>query len=185
MNITLTWTAGGGATSQNVQYKQSTSGTWITHSTVSGTTNSDTINGLTDNVIYDFRVVTNCAGGTPAPSAPTQQINITCPSVSATPSDVSIAYSFSDLGASVTGYTVKLFSNDGTTELSSQTPSGTSVKSGTFTGLTASTGYKIRVIVTAGSFSKTNCAFTSVTTTSTPACNAPTGVTATITEDLT
>lgn len=180
MNITLTWTTGGGATSQDVQYKLASSGTWTTHANVAGNVTTASITGLQDNLIYDFRVVTNCAGGTPTGSTPTQQINIICPTVTTTPSDTSVAYSFPENGGSITAYTVKLFDSAGTTELASQTPSGTTTRTGTFTGLTASTAYKIRVLITAGAFSKNDCAFTSVTTTATPACNAPTGVTATI-----
>lgn len=183
MNITLTWTAGAGAATQNVQYKLATSSTWITHETVAGNITTSSILGLEDNKIYDFRVITNCAGGTPTGSPATQQIKITCPVVTATPSDVSIAYSFPELGGSITAYTVKLYNSDGSQELASQAPTGTTTRSGTFTGLTQSTGYKIRVIVTAGSFTKTDCAFVDVTTTATPACNAPTDVTASVDPD--
>jgi hypothetical protein len=180
MNITLTWTPGAGASSQIVQYKLSTSGTWVTHETVGGGVSTSSITGLDDNKIYDFRVITNCPGGASSPSLTAQQINIICPSVSTTPSDTSIASSFSELGGSVTSYTVKLFDAAGVTELSSQTPSGTTTRSGTFSGLTASTAYKIRVIITAGTFTKSDCAFTDVTTLAT--CNPPTGVTASIDE---
>lgn len=184
MNITLTWTTGAGASTQDVQYKLSSASTWTTHANVAGGVTTSSITGLLDNRIYDFRVITNCAGGTPTPSVATQQIKITCPVVTPTPSDTSITYSFPELGGSVTAYTVKLFDSAGTTEVSSQTPSGTTTRSGTFTGLTSSTGYKIRVIVTAGSFSKTDCAMVDVTTTATPACNAPTNVTATVDPEI-
>jgi trimeric autotransporter adhesin len=180
MNITLNWTIGVGSTSQDVQYKLNTSGTWITHSTVSGSTNVASITGLSDNQIYDFRVVSSCGGGTPGVSSVTQQINMVCPTVSTSPTDVTIPYSFAELGGSVTSYIVKLFDNAGSTELSSQTPSGTTTRSGTFTGLTQNTSYKIRVIPTAGSFTKTTCAFISATTLVTPSCNPPTSVTATL-----
>lgn len=183
MNITLTWTAGGGAASQDVQYRLAGASTWTTHANVAGNVTSATITGLQDNRIYDFRVITNCAGGTPSPSTATQQINIICPSVSTTPSTTSIGYSFPELGGSITAYTVKLFDSAGTTEIASQTPSGTTTRSGTFTGLTPSTAYKIRVLITAGSFSRNNCAFVDVTTTSTPACNPPTNVSATVEPD--
>jgi trimeric autotransporter adhesin len=184
MNITLTWTAGGGATSQDVQYKLASASSWTTHSNVAGNITTASITGLQDNLIYDFRVITNCAGGTPTPSTSTQQIKIICPTVTATPSDTTIAYSFPEIGGSVTAYTVKLFDSAGTTELSSQTPTGTTTRSGTFTGLTQSTAYKIRVIITAGSFTKSDCAFTSASTTATPACNAPTNVSASIDPDV-
>ena len=184
MNITLTWNTGAGASTQDVQYKLSTASTWTTHENVAGNVTTSSITGLLDNRIYDFRVITNCPGGTPTPSVATQQIKITCPVVSTTPSDTSITYSFTELGGSITAYTVKLFDSAGTTEVASQAPTGTSTRSGTFTGLTQSTGYKIRVIITAGSFSKTDCGMVDVTTTATPACNAPTDVTATVDPDL-
>ena len=184
MNITLTWTTGGGAASQDVQYKLATASTWTTHENVAGNVTTSSIAGLLDNRIYDFRVITNCAGGTPTASTPTQQIKILCPTVTATPSNTTIAYSFPELGGSVTAYTVKLFDSAGTTEIASQTPTGTTTRSGTFTGLTASTAYKIRVLITAGGFSKNDCAFTSVSTTVTPACNAPTNVSASIDPEL-
>lgn len=184
MNITLNWTAGGGASSQDVQYKLASGVTWTTHENVAGSTATSTINGLQDNLIYDFRVITNCAGGTPSASTATQQIKITCPTVSTTPSDTSIAYSFPENGGSITGYTVKLFNSAGTTELASQTPTGTTTRSGTFSGLTQSTAYKIRVIITAGSFTKSDCVFVDTTTTVTPVCNPPTGLSAALYEPL-
>jgi hypothetical protein len=183
MNITLTWTVGSGASSQDVQYKLASSSTWTTHENVAGNITTSSILGLQDNLIYDFRVITNCPGGTPSGSTVTQQIKIICPTVTTTPSDTTIAYSFPENGGSITAYTVKLFDSAGTTEIASQTPTGTTTRSGTFTGLTQSTAYKIRVIITAGSFTKSDCAFTSVSTTATPACNAPTNVSASIDPD--
>lgn len=179
MNVTLNWTVGAGATSQNVQYKLATDGSWTTFSTVGGSVTSETVTGLSDNYIYDFRVVTVCTGGTPAGSSSTQQINFICPSVGLTSTDNSVSYSFLELGGSVTEYTVKLFAADGVTELGSQTPSGTTTRSGTFTGLSASTTYKVLVIATAGSFTS-SCSQNTVTTTVEPSCNPPTGVTATL-----
>lgn len=183
MNITLTWTAGGSAASQDVQYKLASATTWTTHANVAGNITTAGISGLQDNLIYDFRVITNCAGGTPTASTATQQIKIICPTVTTTPSSTSIGYSFPEIGGSITAYTVKLFDSAGTTEVASQTPTGTTTRSGTFTGLTASTAYKIRVLITAGAFSKNDCAFTDVSTTVTPACNAPTNLSATIDPD--
>lgn len=179
MNVTLNWTVGAGATSQNVQYKLATDSTWTTFSTVGGAVTTETVTGLMDNLIYDFRVVTICSGGSPAGSSSVQKINFICPSVGLTSSDTSVSYSFLELGGSVTGYTVKLFAADGTTELASQTPSGTTTRSGTFSGLSALTTYKVLVIATAGSFTS-SCSQNTIATTATPACNPPTSVTATL-----
>jgi hypothetical protein len=166
MNILLNWTPGVGSTAQDVQYKLSTASTWTTHQTVSGAVNNVTINGLQDNLIYDFRILTECSTGAPAPSTPTQQINIICPVITiVSTSDTTISYSFPELGGSVTAYVVKLFNAAGTVEVGSETPTGTTTRSGTFAGLTENTTYNIRVLITAGTFSKNNCAFTSATTT--------------------
>lgn len=192
MNVVLNWTPGAGATSQVVRYKLASvadtpDSNWTVHETVSGSANTSTITGLTDNLIYDFQIVTNCSGGTASGSTKSQQINIICPTVTVTATDTTISYSFPAVGGSVTGYTVKLFDSAGTSELSSQTPAGTTTLTGTFSNpvggpviITAGTAYKIRVIVTAGAFSKTDCAFVSVTTSTTPSCNPPTNLTATL-----
>jgi len=54
---TLNWSAISGATSYNVQYKKSSSSTWTT---VSASTNSHTISGLTISTAYDFKVQAVC-----------------------------------------------------------------------------------------------------------------------------
>lgn len=55
---TLNWSAISGATSYNVQYKKSSSSTWTT---VSASTNSHTISGLTISTAYDFKVQAVCS----------------------------------------------------------------------------------------------------------------------------
>lgn len=178
MNVTLTWTPGVGSTSQTVQYKLATVSTYTTFSTVTGTATTETVTGLSDNLIYDFRCTTACNGGTATSSPVIQKINIICPTVTVTAASDSLSYSFPEIGGSIGSYAVKLFNSAGTSELSSQTPTGTTTLTGTFDTLTASTTYKIRVVPTAGTFTKTDCAFTTGVTLAPPVCNAPTGVTA-------
>lgn len=178
MNVTLTWTPGAGSTSQTVQYKLATASTWTTFSTELGTATTATVTGLSDNLIYDFKILTACNGGTSTASPVVQKINILCPTVTVTPDSTSLSYSFPEIGGSVGSYAVKLFNSTGTSELASQTPTGTTTLTGTFSSLTASTTYKIRVVPTAGTITKTDCAFTTGVTTAPPTCNAPTGVTA-------
>lgn len=180
MNATLTWSIGAGATTQNVQYKLSSATTWTTFSTVGGSATTETVTGLDDNLIYNFRIVTYRSGGTPAPSSPISKINIICPSVTTTPTDTTVAYSFPEIGGDVDGYTVKIYDSAGTTEVASSTPTGTTTRTGTLTGLTASTSYKLKVIPSAGSLTKTDCSFTSVSTTAPPVCSIPTNVVATL-----
>ena len=178
MNVTLNWTPGAGSTSQTVQYKLASASTWTTFSTVSGTATTETVTGLADNLIYDFKILTACNGGTSTQSPVVQKINIICPTVTVTAASTSLSYSFPEIGGSVGTYVVKLFNSTGTSELASQTPVGTTTLSGTFNSLTASTTYKIRVIPTAGSITKTDCAFATGVTLAPPTCNPPTGVTA-------
>jgi hypothetical protein len=183
MNVTLNWTPGVGSTSQTVQYKLASASTWTTFSTVSGTATTVIVTGLADNLIYDFKILTACNGGTSTQSPVVQKINIICPTVTVTAASTSLSYSFPEIGGSVTSYVVKLFNSGGTSELGSQTPTGTTTLTGTFSSLTASTTYKIRVIPTAGSISKTDCAFATGVTLAPPTCNPPTGVTADLTPE--
>jgi hypothetical protein len=178
MNVTLNWTPGAGSTSQTVQYKLASASTWTTFSTVSGTATTETVTGLADNLIYDFKILTACNGGTSTQSPVVQKINIICPTVTVTAASTSLSYSFPEIGGSVDSYVVKLFNSGGTSELASQTPTGTTTLTGTFSSLTASTTYKIRVVPTAGSITKTDCAFATGVTLAPPTCNPPTGVTA-------
>lgn len=180
MNATISWSVGAGATSQNVQYKLNSSTTWITFSTVGGSATTETVTGLSDNLIYNFRIVTQCGGGTPANSVVLNKIYIVCPTVTLTFTDTTVSYSFAAIGGDVDTYSVKIFNSAGTTEIASSTPTGTTTRTGTFTGLTASTSYKVRVVPAAGTLTKTDCPFTSVTTAAPPVCNIPTDVVATL-----
>lgn len=56
-SASLSWTASQYAGSQVVQYKQSSSGTWTTHSTQDGTATSVLILGLSGGTSYDFRIL--------------------------------------------------------------------------------------------------------------------------------
>lgn len=183
MNVTLTWTPGVGSTSQSVQYKLASASTWTTFNTLTGTATTETVTGLSDNLIYDFRITTACNGGTSTVSPVVKKINIICPTVTVTAASTSLSYSFPEIGGSVGSYAVKLFNSAGTSELASQTPTGTTTLTGTFDSLTASTTYKIRVVPTADTITKTDCAFTTGVTSAPPTCNAPTAVTAELTPD--
>lgn len=184
MNVTLSWTIGVGATSQNVQYKLSTSSTWITFSTVAGSTTTETVTGLNDNLLYNFRIISICSGGQPAPSAVVTKINIICPSVTTTVTSTTISYSFNEIGGDINSYVVKLFNSAGTAEVTTSTPTGTTTRTGTITGLVASSTYKLRVVPTAGSITKTDCPFVNVTTAAPPVCSIPTNVVATLEPEI-
>lgn len=102
-----------------------------------------------------------------------------CPSVSLTPTESSIPYSFNwyDEAAS---FTVELYDSSGSSLISSQEHSvtGAATITGSFTGLTAGTNFRVRLKVTVDS-NTTTCSFATVTTTDT-SCLPPSDVTATI-----
>lgn len=58
---TISWTAVSGATSYNVQYKLSTATTWTT---LTASTTSSTLTGLTAGSMYNFQIQAVCASGT-------------------------------------------------------------------------------------------------------------------------
>lgn len=64
--VTLGWTAVSGATSYNVQYRLSSSGTWTT---TTSTTNTKNLIGLTSASAYTFQIQAVCASGSSAYSA--------------------------------------------------------------------------------------------------------------------
>jgi hypothetical protein len=186
MTATLTWTPAGGSNSasQDVQYRVRGAGSWTTFQTVSASTATLPITGLTDNVIYEFRVVNNCTVGGPTPSNEDEDIKFTCPVLTVTDTYNSVSVSFTHLGGAVNAYDIQLLNTAGNTVLSTfavSSPSGT--VSHTFTGLTASTSYNVRVIPKATgdtAYSKTDCALSAVTTDGTPTCDAPTSVSASL-----
>lgn len=181
----LTWNAPGGANSinQTIQYKKLTDSTWTVFATVSAATASSTITGLLDNVIYQFEVVNNCSVGGPSTSAPDVKIKIVCPAVSQSSTYNSVTFNFTHVGGDVSKYTMELMNGDGSSSIGMKTftsPSGSI--SDSFTGLSGSTAYQLKLTVFAGNafdFSKT-CTNTSFTTAATPVCNAPTAVVATL-----
>ncbi len=61
-SATLNWNSASGAQNYLVQYKRSSSATWITHSN-GGTATSSNLVSLTPSTAYDWRVRSNCAGG--------------------------------------------------------------------------------------------------------------------------
>lgn len=62
---TLSWSAVSGASSYDVDYKATTSSTWINKATAT-TATSVSLTGLTSSTAYDWRVRTNCTSGSSA-----------------------------------------------------------------------------------------------------------------------
>lgn len=181
-SFTLNWTPAGGlnSTGQQVQYKPAAVPTWATATSLPATDTSYLLTGLTDNKIYDIRVVNICAFGGPTPGTASQNIDLTCPTLTITPSHNSVSFSFTDLGADIDSYVVQLMNAAATSVIASKTITATGgTLSDSFTGLSASTNYNLRVTCHADIFSE-QCPPTAFATTATPTCNTPVGLTVTI-----
>lgn len=89
-----------------------------------------------------------------------------CPSVVATPTDSTIGFSFNNTVPTAITYTVNLYQSDGVTLVTSQTFANPAVGvvSGTFTGLTDLTTYRLQILITIGS-NDTPCPSITVSTT--------------------
>lgn len=120
-----------------------------------------------DNTLYVWKAISNCGGSPPStPYATYEYANLTCPSLTITPAETSIGYSFTHVGGSVDKYVVKLYDSTGTVLIATNThtPAFATPVTGSFTGLAASTSYRVQVTVYIGTYTRT-CTMTSTATT--------------------
>jgi Metallo-peptidase family M12B Reprolysin-like/Secretion system C-terminal sorting domain/Fibronectin type III domain/Bacterial pre-peptidase C-terminal domain len=95
-SATVSWSAVGGASNYDVDYKLASSGTWI--NSISGTSStSRTISGLSASSLYDWRVRTNCTGS----SSSYTQAQFTTTAVSTCPGTYDVSTNGSASGAAL------------------------------------------------------------------------------------
>lgn len=150
-SATVGWTAVSGAVSYDVDYKSTSSSTWINAATAT-TATSVGLTGLTAGTTYDYRVRTNCSSGSSSYSAAqfttTGSVTCTAPAgltssgVTSTGATVSWAAVSGALG-----YDVDYKANSSGTWINAVT--GTTSTSVNLSGLTSATLYDWRV--------RTNC----------------------------
>jgi len=178
----LNWTPAGGlnSTGQQVQYKQSSSSTWITATTLGPGVNTYTLNGLLDNLIYDFQILNLCTYGGPTSGTAFQSVNLTCPTLQITPTFNSVSFSFPTLGGSVNEYRVDLLdATDSSVIAFKNMVALTGTIGDSFTGLDPQTNYQLKVTVKAETYSK-QCSPVPFATAALPVCDSPISLTATI-----
>jgi hypothetical protein len=166
-SATVGWTAVSGAVSYDVDYKASTSSTWINAATAT-TATSVGITGLTQGTTYDYRVRTNCASGSSAYSA----AQFTTTSSCGTPTGLTSS-GVTTTGATVSwtavsgasSYAVDYKANSSSTWISAATATtGTSIS---LSGLTSGTLYdwRVRATCSGGNSAYATAQFTTTSTT--------------------
>ena len=172
-SATIGWSAVSGALNYDVDYKASSSGTWINVAT--GTTSlSENLSGLTQGTTYDYRVRANCSGGagsytqaqftTTAPcSAPTGLSSSAITSSSAT-------VSWSAVSGAVS-YDVDYKLNSSGTWVNATT--ATTATSVNLSGLTASSLYDWRVRTNCGTSGSSGYTQAQFTTSAASTCPGP------------
>lgn len=149
-NFTITWdnNNNGSLLSQDVQYKKTSDVSWTTYANVNAATQLYTINGLSDNEAFDFRVVANCSSGGSGFSPVFTLAKLTCAVVTVTPLSGQLNVSFPILGGDINKYTIELWNSTGTILIQSinKIPPFSSTETGSFSGLSNATPYKIKVI---------------------------------------
>ncbi len=180
-SATVSWTAGAGAVSYNVDYKTNASGTWINAATAT-TATSLNLSGLSATTLYDWRVQAYCTSLTstfsgaqfttqspPTCNAPTGLISSAITSSAATVSWSTVAGAVS--------YKVDYKTNASGTWINAAT--ATTATSLNLGGLSATTLFDWRVQANCTS-STSNFSGAQFTTQSPPTCNAPTGLTSAV-----
>lgn len=154
-DFNLTWIPPSDASSfgQKIEYRQAGSPTWTLLDTVGPAINTYLVTNLNDNVTYNFRILSVCIYGGEIPSPPATAISLSCPTVTLTKTIDTVSYSFQP-GGQETSIVVELVDLSNTT-IATQTPGISGTISGTFTGLIPNTEYRLRVILTSGTYERT------------------------------
>ncbi|PWV46498.1 reprolysin-like metallopeptidase [Chitinophaga sp. S165] len=168
-SATVGWTPVSGAVSYDVDYKSTTSSTWINAATAT-TAVSVGLTGLTSGTTYDYRVRTNCSSGSSTYSA--SQFTTTPLVTCGTPTGLN-STTVTTAGASVSwtavsgalSYDVDYKANSSSTWTNAVT--GTGSTSATLSGLTSGTLYdwRVRATCSGGNGAYATAQFTTLTTT--------------------
>ncbi|WPV70482.1 reprolysin-like metallopeptidase [Chitinophaga sp. LS1] len=166
-SATVGWTAVSGAASYKVDYKATSSSTWISAATAT-TATSVSLTGLTQGTTYDYRVRTTCTSDTSTYTAAqfttisTDSCNVPTALTSASVTSTGATVSWT-AASGATSYSVDYKLNSSSTWTSAAT--ATTATSVTLSGLTAASLYdwRVRTNCTSGSGSYIAAQFTTLT----------------------
>jgi fructose-1,6-bisphosphatase/sedoheptulose 1,7-bisphosphatase-like protein len=178
----LTWTPAGGATSTGQEvWSRPVGGTYVRETTLSNAANSHSLT-LSDNQVYDFKIVNLCSAGGSTETTPVSNAVVTCVGgiTTSNVTESSFSVSFAHLKASVDRYTAVLRSGATLVDQKQQTGVLASVDTITFnfTGLTPGQSYDLEVSAGIGTSYNKTCAKGTVAT-SVGTCYTPTNLVAT------
>lgn len=154
----LSWAIAGSPNNglQNVQYRQQGTTIWTTYSTEALGVTTKTIIGLDDNVVYEFRIVNNCATGATSPSNTLEQVDKVCPVFKQLESTNcgEITFNFQEpnpASPDIVDYTINLYQLGNPTPIDSYFVLATNVPgasiSNTFTNLSGNTTYQVNIVM--------------------------------------
>ncbi|MEK3791345.1 fibronectin type III domain-containing protein [Paenibacillus sp. FSL R7-0204] len=175
---TFSWTAANGATGLTVEQSPAGENTWTTATTsgaIAANAASATVTGLSPSTAYDFRLVVTGGANTGTSNVVTNVTTESAPTTAlsdfAKTGTTSTTASFSwTVASGATGIVVEQ-SPAGANTWTTATPSGAiaaNAVSATVTGLSPSTAYDFRLVVTGGANTGTSNVVTNVTTESAP-----------------
>lgn len=172
---TLGWGAVSGANQYTVQYKPSAGSTW---SSVTATTNSLVLSGLSASTSYDYRTMTTCNSGS-SPYSGISNFTTTAAVACGVPTNLSMS-SITNTAATAT-WTAVSGATQYTLQYKATTATAwasvtTTAANRTLSGLGAATAYELRVMATCTGGSSTYTSIVNFTTLSAATCGVPAGV---------
>jgi len=122
-----------------------------------------------NNTLYVYRAISNCSSS--APYIDYTFANITCPTLTLTPGDTDMDYSFTSVSSNITKYEVKIYHGASLIHTDTVLPAYSTPITGTFIYLSEATGYSVRVRAYIGAFYKDCDLVNSATTGGAPVNN--------------
>ena len=154
----LSWAIAGSPNNglQTIQYRHYGDSAWTTYSTEAVGVTTKTIIGLDDNVVYEFRIVNNCATGATSPSNVLEEVVKVCPVFKLLESTNcgEIEFNFQEpnpANPDIVDYTINLYQLGNPTPIDSYFVLATNVPgasiSNTFTNLSGNTTYQVNIVM--------------------------------------
>lgn len=145
---------------QKVQYKTDVASTYTDFATVAPQVDSILVTGLSDDVLYNFRVANECSIGGILYTPVQKAIKITCPTLTLSASSNLISYTFTSIGSYISTYYVELYKNGVLNTYNQHNSPFTNPLSGSFS-ITSGNIYNLKIKAVASNGTIQECQMTS------------------------